>query len=185
MAGGRGKGVERTRPADDHFATPREAVFALLYAVDHMVGHVVHEPCCGDGRMARVLEAFGHQVVATNLADRGYGETGLDFLKHPIRAPSVITNPPFALAADFIAHGVSQGPDFFALLLKMTFWNAAKRIDLWERFPPRLILPLTFRLDFTNQGAPTMDVGWYCWGSRVPPGFSMQLLPKPNMGTFA
>jgi hypothetical protein len=180
MVGGGGK----KRPADDHYATPNEAVFALLFAVDHMVGRVVHEPCCGDGRMARAIEAFGHEVIATNLADRGYGIVGQDFLKNPLRAPSVISNPPFAIAADFIAHGCSQNPDFFALLLKQTFWNAAKRIYLWERYPPRLILPLTFRLDFTGEGAPTMDVMWNVWGSRVPVGLHMELLRKPVMGVF-
>jgi hypothetical protein len=40
----------------------------------------IWEPCCGDGAMARVLEAHGHHVVATDLVDRGYGETGRGFL---------------------------------------------------------------------------------------------------------
>jgi len=51
---------------------------ALLRRVRLPTG--IWEPCCGDGAMARVLEAHGHCVVATDVVDRSYGEVGRDFL---------------------------------------------------------------------------------------------------------
>src|SRR5690242_1329414 len=40
----------------------------------------VWEPACGDGRMARVIAERGYPVVATDIADWGYGRPGVDFL---------------------------------------------------------------------------------------------------------
>lgn len=183
IAGGGGK-----RHPEDFYATPREATLALLYAYGHLIGPVVHEPSCGTGAMASVLIEHGYQVIATDLVDRGYGQGGIDYLKDRNRASSVLTNPPFKHAAAFIEHGVSQDPVFFALLLKATFWNAAARVKLYERFPPKLTLPLTWRLDFTNQGSPTMDCTWFVWGSAIPMPQPPKLLRKPKVveqGVFA
>ena len=58
----------------------------------------VWEPCCGDGAMARVLEAHGHRVFATDLVDRSSGEAGCDFLMQsrlPDGVTAIVTNPPY------------------------------------------------------------------------------------------
>lgn len=180
LAGGLGQ-----RRDDDFYPTPAEATVALLQAAARYIGPVVHEPACGDGSMARVLAMYGFPVIATDLVDRGYGSGGIDYLAGPSLAPSVITNPPFKLAARFLEHGCSQRPEFFALLLKATFWNAGRRADLMERYPPKMTLPLTFRLDFTGGGAPTMDCTWYVWGSNIPDDLPPMPLRKPEMGVFA
>src|SRR3546814_6065522 len=46
----------------------------------------IWEPACGDGRLARVLEWHGFEVIATDLREYpGYGYGGLDFLcEHPM-----------------------------------------------------------------------------------------------------
>jgi hypothetical protein len=61
-----------------------------------------------------------------------------------------------------------------ALLLKATYWHAAKRIDLFRRHPPAAVHPLTWRVDFDGRDAPTMDVCWNVWqtgttGTRYEP----------------
>ena len=71
----------------------------------------IWEPCCGDGAMARVLEAHGHHVVATDLVDRGYGEGGRDFLMEtrlPDGVTAIVTNPPYggALLRKFVDHAL-------------------------------------------------------------------------------
>lgn len=180
LAGGGG-----TRRADDFYPTPVEATIALIQTAGRYIGPVVHEPACGDGAMAKVFETHGFRVVATDLVYRGHGRGGFDYLAWPSMAPSVVTNPPFKFAARFIEHGLSQDPQFFGLLLKASFWNAGNRADLLERYPPRLTMPLTWRLDFTGGGAPTMDCTWYAWGSNIPLGLPPMPLRKPNLGVFA
>lgn len=180
LAGGGG-----SRRADDFYPTPAEATVALIQTAWPYIGRVVHEPACGDGAMARVLQMHGYDVIATDLIDRGYGQGGVDYLAGPSLSPSVISNPPFKLAAAFIEHGLAQQPEFFAMLLKASFWNAGARADLLERHPPRLTLPLCWRLDFTGGGAPTMDCTWFAWGSNIPRGLPPIPLRKPQMGAFA
>lgn len=180
MAGGGG-----ARHPEDFYETPREATVALLDAVGRYLGPVVHEPSCGAGAIARVLREYGHEVIGTDLVYRGYGTGGVDFLKDGLRAKSAITNPPFKLAAEFIAHGCAAEPEFYALLLKATFWHAKARAALYERYPPKMTLPLTWRLDFTGGGSPTMDCTWFVWGSVVPGPLAPILLQKPKLGVFA
>lgn len=148
------------------------------------IGPTVHEPSCGDGAMARVIEQYGRTVVSSDLVYRGYGEGGVDFLSRPPASLSIITNPPFKLAQKFIEHALAYEPQFFAVLLKASFWNAGTRTDLLDRAPPRLTLPLTWRLDFTGGGSPTMDCTWFAWGSNIPAGLPPMPLRRPALGVF-
>ncbi len=158
MVGGHGK-----RRKDDFYPTPPEATRALLPLIAHWPKHV-WEPACGDGAIARELECAGYVVEATDLVYRGFGRGDVDFLKEQraIRR-TVITNPPFKLAGEFIHHAYDLDVRYMALLLKMTFWNAASRLKAWRRFPPAAVHPLTWRLDFDGRGAPTMDCMWCLW----------------------
>lgn len=173
------------RHKDDFYATPPEATLALVLEVGHLIGSVVHEPCCGAGDMASVLVLCGYQVVATDLVDRGYGLSGIDYLQDRNRAPALITNPPYKLAKQFIQHALDQEPAFCAMLLKSTFWNAAGRLALHERFPPKMTLPLTWRLDWTGGGSPILECTWFVWGSAVPGPSAPKPLRRPSLGVFA
>ena len=178
-------GVERSRPRSQQsphgfYATPEEATTALVLAIGPYLGDCIHEPACGDGKIARVLTRCGYDVVATDLVDHGYGEPGFDFLATGPMASNVVTNPPFYLAEKFIAQAVPQAR-LVALLLKSNYWHAGRRIALWQAFPPRQELILTWRLDFTGGGNPTMDCSWWVWGDLPT---ATQLLPKPRQDVF-
>lgn len=179
LAGGNG-----TRRKDDFYPTPAEATHALMLKCDQWIGPVVHEPACGDGAMARIIEGYGRRLWATDLIDRGFGIGGVDFLTEPPAAGSIITNPPFKLAKQFIEHALKHEPEFFAVLLKATFWNAGDRFDMLETAPPKLSMPLTWRVDFTGGGSPTMDCTWFAWGSNIPAGLPPMPLRRPNLGVF-
>lgn len=177
MAGGNG-----TRRDHDFYPTPREAVEALLDNASRGLERMVWEPACGDGAICKVLIENGYSVVATDLVDRGYGEGGIDFLTAEPPSGSIVTNPPFKLAAEFIKRGREIEPAYFALLLKATFWNAASRLKVFHDWPPAAVLPLTWRLDFTGGGAPTMDCMWCVWGSDAPQiGFRPIERPRPYL----
>ena len=48
--------------------------------------------------MARAIQARDHGIVASDLMDRGYGQTGVDFLQcqsFPAECRSMVTNPPY------------------------------------------------------------------------------------------
>lgn len=164
MAGGkRGTGEERPRQHGDWYPTPDDVTETLFEHIK-ITGDVV-EPCCGDGSMAKVIVNKGHNVIATDLHDRGYGQQhGLNVLDlEELPAPNVITNPPFNIASRIIEHLLSLRPDTLALVLKSSFWHAKSRAALFERHPPSKIIALTWRPDFMNLKRPTMEVMWCVW----------------------
>lgn len=164
IAGGNG-----TRRENDFYPTPVEATRAILPIINRWpLPREIEEPCCGDGAIARVLEADGWNVLASDLVDRGYGEGGVDWLAiKKARRKKVITNPPFKLAGEMIVHAKESGVTHMAMLLKMTFWNARTRQSVWKKWPPAAVYPLLWRLDFDGRGAPTMDCMWCEWRPRA------------------
>lgn len=80
----------------------------------------------------------------------------------PSGTQAIITNPPFSAAEGFIRRSLENGLPF-ALLLKSQYWHAASRRALFYQSPPSLVLPITWRPDFTGQGASLMDVAWSVW----------------------
>jgi hypothetical protein len=183
-------GVERSRPAnrqpEGFYKTPETATLALIGAIGPYLDSVIHEPACGDGAMAKVFVRHGYDVIATDKVYRGYSRGRVpvcDFLVMGRLAPIVITNPPFHLADRFIAEAVSSKARLTAMLLKSDYWHAKSRIALHKAFPPRQELILTWRLDWTGQGRPTMNCTWFVWGDHLP--VVTWLLPKPKGDVFA
>lgn len=84
-------------------------------AADDKAWDTIWEPACGDGRMASVLAGAGYRVVASDIADWGYGAVGCDFLGDPRewkadipvpRCAAIVTNPPFGIAVEFISRAL-------------------------------------------------------------------------------
>jgi hypothetical protein len=167
IAGGLTAASNRKRSTNDFYPTPVEVTLALARQYD-MKGLAVWEPCCGDGAMARVLDGHADRVVCSDIAPQMDGATTADFLAASEMMDgtnAIITNPPFNLAEAFIAHARSLQPEFFALVLKATFWHAARRAALFRSYPPSAIHPLLWRPDFLGLGAPTMDICWVVWAA--------------------
>lgn len=176
MAGGN---PSQARQKDDFYPTP-SAVMRALLEYEGFEG-VVHEPACGDGALSKVMIDHGLEVVSTDINPRGFGSE-LDFFDvGEALGDNIVTNPPFNLARRFIEHGLSVlKPRKMALVLKATYWHAATRRDLFERFPPATIYPLLWRPDFLNKGAPTMDVMWCVWDRYHGGATLYRPLPKPT-----
>jgi hypothetical protein len=84
----------------DFFPTPEWATHALID--NEEFEGTIWEPACGDGTMAEVLKQTGCPVEASDLYDRGYGESGIDFLRaigsSTISSPTLPTIRPKALS---------------------------------------------------------------------------------------
>jgi len=118
------------RAAFDFYVTPPEGTRALL-SVEQFDGPI-WEPACGDGAISRELIAAGYEVASTDIADRGYGVSGVDFLEEGrARAKHIITNPPYGrgLADRFIGHALR--------LTRATGGSVAMLLDLASLCHPR------------------------------------------------
>lgn len=88
----------------------------------------IWEPACGPGAIVRVLRAAGHVVYATDLVDyksRDQDEHGWDFLMEkqtPLGVDTIITNPPFKLATEFVHHALALAPRAM-MLLRLSFYE--------------------------------------------------------------
>lgn len=169
------------------FPTPYEATRALLRSLGTRGAGPLwwpladldwYEPACGEGHICRVLEArLPGRVFASDLADRGYGRTGVDFIKTGWprgarrKRTVVITNPPYErhLCPAFIRHALEVlKARKVAMLLKATYWHADERQALFADHPPAAIYPLTWRLDFTGAGSPALETAWMVWDADAP-----------------
>ena len=122
------------REKDDFYPTPPEGTRALL-SVERFDG-AIWEPACGDGAISRVLIDAGHDVVSTDLIDRGYGDARTDFLMEwRPRAPNIITNPPFKHAEDFVRKALDLTTDKVAMLCRLAWLEGKERRAMFEATP--------------------------------------------------
>lgn len=106
------------RAADDFYATDPVAVEVLierLQSTDPIFRRGkprIYECACGEGNISKALESMGYEVISTDLVDRGYGISGIDFLKtNKLEDCAVIiTNPPYKYANEFILHALELLP---------------------------------------------------------------------------
>lgn len=156
------------RPEADYYPTPPAAVAALLHR-QAFGSKEIWEPACGDGAISRVLEHAGYTVYSSDLFDRGYGEAGKNFLETMARpCDTIITNPPFSLAEQFLVHALNIGVVHIALLLKLTFLEGQARSKVLERSPLETVWVFRKRLTMTRGGENMTSGGmiafaWFVW----------------------
>ncbi len=159
----------KDREKDDFYPTPPEATLALL-GMEPFSG-AIWEPACGDGAISRVLEAAGHPVVSTDLVDRGYGESRVDFLmEQRLLAPTIITNPPFKMAEEFLEKGLALGAVKIAMLLRLAWLEGRARKTIFESTPISRVLIASKRIQMARGGSDRGDGGggmiafaWFVW----------------------
>jgi hypothetical protein len=120
--------------SEDFYETPVEAVDRFL-AKWTPPSKEIWEPSCGAGAISNRLIQHGYRVTSTDLVDRGYGESGVDFFAQTeMRAPVIITNPPYNISTQYVAHACSIAP-VSAFLLRLAWLEGRKRRkQVFERF---------------------------------------------------
>jgi hypothetical protein len=180
------------RQPQDFYAMPAWSTEALLHWV-RLPGGKIWDPCCGDGAVARVLEAHGHDVVATDLMDRGYGEGNRDFMletRLPDGVTAIVTNPPYDNLFEFIVHALELlRPVGGTLVLLVNHqWAAGQNASNLCRIPAfDTTLALADRINWSSGiGAPTTNRGnhnhcWLVWDWSRPLGPARSLyVPNPE-----
>jgi hypothetical protein len=158
----------------DLYETPAVAVEALLRVLPLPSGGI-WESACGRGAIANVLRAHGHRVVCTDLIDYGVDSTavyGVDFLKMTDLPPGVtiiLTNPPYSIANEFVAHALELCPNVI-MLLRLAFLESERRSPILDGaglkrvFVFRKRLPMMHRDGWEGRKANSgMAFAWMCW----------------------
>ncbi len=179
------------RAGRDFYATPSWVTEALLRHV--RLRGPIWEPCCGDGAMSTVLAARGYEVVSTDIADRGFGVSGVDFLacRDVVGAcRSIVTNPPYgdtgshtgqarssSAMLGFLRHALAltasvQGQ--LALLVRLQWIAGRRAADVMSAAPFVAVVVLTQRIRWFDMGERTNHAqhhhAWVVFDHAHPPG---------------
>jgi hypothetical protein len=156
----------------DFYPTPAWVTLALLKH-EQFIGDIL-EPACGDGAMAEVLKGTGCPVISSDLYDRGYGETGQDFLTRGQIFDNIVTNPPFHSAEGFVKKGIETSRRKCAFLLRLAFLEGAHRhCRIFALTPPSRLWVFSQRITFyprgaVQRGSGTTAYAWYVWDKEAP-----------------
>lgn len=142
---------------DDGFITPEE--------------DIVWECACGEGHISKVLLQHNFNVHSSDLIDRGYGDTGVDFLKtSEVHGNMIFTNPPYGdLAEEFISLALDRMNPVdgkVIMLLRNEYDCAKKRRYLFgdnNNYAAKFVLTSRPRWVAGSKGSPRHNYSWYYW----------------------
>ena len=158
----------------DFIPTPPFATRALFkYAVPHWNTGTIVDPACGQGHMCRVFkEVFGKENTHASDADTSmyvdaahYEVKGYDpFVRN--KFDYVVTNPPYALAEEFVHFSLGAAKKGVALLMRVQFLEGQKRYKrIFTVRPPSSVWLFSDRIPFKTgvvvKKAPKMF--FHCW----------------------
>lgn len=170
----------RDRAANDWYVEPAWAVDALINA-EPFKG-LIWDPACGAGNIPERFKAHGFDAVGSDLVYRNYGApSSIDFLLEwrsiDERVANIVSNPPYALAEEFIRHALTLTTCKVAMLLRLAFLEGQKRKRLFESTPILRVLVFSERVSMPPGGLGVAAEGgavafaWFIWehGHRGPP----------------
>ena len=186
----RASGYERN--ADDWYVEPAWAVDALL-AVEEKFGGTVIDPCCGGGNIPNRLKIAGCDALSSDIVDRNGAADLLgsfEIILPEIPHESVISNPPYNLAREFIDCALKHTTDRVCVLLRLAFLEGMKRREWFGTVPLARVWVSSRRMSMPPGGSDVPAKGGaiaYAWfvfehGHRGPA--QIGFLPDVGMGTI-
>lgn len=151
------------RKERDLYETPAWVTNALLENGIRPV-EKIWEPACGSGKMVAALGVTDSEIIATDI------NQGQDFLQatEPL-AQAIITNPPYALAQEFIEQALrltEPHSGYVAMLLRTDYDHAKTRQHLFGgclQFARKLVLTKRIQWFEDSTGQPSFNHAWYIW----------------------
>lgn len=181
-----GSDPARGRAENDYYATPFYATEAILNALEKdgetLSSDTILEPAAGEGHIVKVLkEHYPYNEITAN--DISYRDSrlgidingGIDFLTYyPYRKyDTIITNPPFKYAKEFIYKALEMSNHLVIMFAKLQLLEGVERRKLFDEYPPKYIYVFSRRVATLMNGeetdengkpwATTMATAWYVW----------------------
>lgn len=166
--------TDKERENNDFYATDPIAIDKLLTVEKPY--HKVWECACGKGHLSNRLREYGYDVFSSDLINRGYGLTTLDFLKADLEwKGDILTNPPYKYAKEFVLKSLEllrEGRKAYFFLKVQFLEGKARKRDLFDKFPPKTIYIFSERVlcaknaDFEGMkkgGGSAVAYAWFVW----------------------
>lgn len=164
----------KEREANDYYATNPKSLEIFLKALerDNIKLHDnIWECACGEGHLSKVLEKH-YNVYSTDLIDRGYGNTKIDFLKAEYKFNGdILTNPPYKYAKEFVEKGLKLINDncYIIMFLKIQFLEGKTRKQLFKKKNLKYVYVNSERQqcamngEFEKYKATALCFCWFVW----------------------
>ena len=158
-----GHNANNDREKDDFYPTPPQATQSLLDR-QKFEGNI-WECACGNGAMSEVLIKNGYNVYSSDLINRGYGETGIDFLQSTKQVDNIVTNPPFNLATEFTTHSFKLAKKKVVMLSKISYLEGIKRREkIFNQRKLEKVLIFSRRVPFKKESTNKLAGGLMAFG---------------------
>lgn len=154
-------------PAADECYTPSAQVLPLLKYLDPSLTYYE----ATSGISSQLIDGFrsnGYTMVSSDSKDF-FDCTAADVYD------GIVTNPPYSLKDDFLAHCYALGKPF-ALLLPVASFQGSRRGSMFMKHGISALV-YNNRVDFTGKGSPPFGNAWFIYGF-IEPG---QLLFANNL----
>lgn len=172
----------RGRAEHDYYATDPKAAEMLLEL--EKIRPIVLEPFCGEGHISKVLINHGHQVLSSNLIDRGFGYVNdvkdYELINNNLYCRDklvidkdfdIVTNPPYKYTNEFTEYTLNLLRPGCKLIqfLKLQFLETKGRKELFKKYPLKKLYVSSSRLvaakngDFSKEKGSAIAYGWFVW----------------------
>ena len=133
------------------------------------------ETAVGGGRLSKELKRLGYNVTKeTDLFDRGYGDSGIDFFKcNEVFQGNLITNPPYSFINDWIVHSINLASNKSYIFCRIQTIETINRYErIYKNNPPVLICPFVKRIKCYRNDSKTAQpsavcYAWFIWDNQV------------------
>lgn len=122
------------------------------------------------GHLADVLKLNGYNVRATDLIDRNYGESGINFLEQQEQYNGdILTNPPYKYALEFVEKALELIPkgNKVIMFLKLQFLEGQERRRLFDTMQLAKVYVFSKRQQCAKNGIFTgssaVAYAWFVW----------------------
>jgi hypothetical protein len=155
------------RVVSDWYVEPRWCVDALL-DVERFAG-ASWDPSCGGGTIPRAMKARGLPCFGSDIADRGYGETGMSFFEVDRRVDNIVTNPPYGIIEPYISRALTLASVKVVVLARLALLEGIKRRALFSSTPLARMWVSSRRISMPPGGTDIPAKGgaiayaWFVW----------------------
>lgn len=164
------------------FETPGWAIDAVLGV--ELTTHHILDPCCGLGAIGHVCRGRELDVEEFDVEDWSarfpglcrrefYGQLDFFDCRYDLANTTVIMNPPFSRAEEFVDHAMNLGARKVICFQRQAWRESVSRRAWWDRNPPARVWvcgarATCWRFDLLTTGAAgksgsTTSMAWYIW----------------------
>lgn len=162
--------TKEERQKEDYYAT--DPIVAEWLCKLETFNKDIWECACGEKHLAKVFEEKGYNVRSSDIIQRCEGVEEYDFLSldNVEWNGDIITNPPYAIAEDFVYKALQIIPtgNKVAMFLRLQFLESKNRKALFKNFPPKVYVASS-RIscakngDFEKYSSGAVSYAWFVW----------------------